>query len=66
MSSYQAGQDAFTVGEISAENIDRMCDAMTVSNLLMATAQDYRAFATSAMREAHKAREVIDSRKGKY
>jgi exopolyphosphatase/guanosine-5'-triphosphate,3'-diphosphate pyrophosphatase len=22
-------QDAFTVGEISEENIDRMCDAMT-------------------------------------
>jgi exopolyphosphatase/guanosine-5'-triphosphate,3'-diphosphate pyrophosphatase len=28
------GQDAF-VGEISEENIDRMCDAMTAFNLLM-------------------------------
>jgi hypothetical protein len=27
------GQDAFTVGEISEENIDRMCDAMTAFNL---------------------------------
>jgi exopolyphosphatase/guanosine-5'-triphosphate,3'-diphosphate pyrophosphatase len=26
-------QDAFTVGEISEENIDRMCDAMTAFNL---------------------------------
>ncbi len=29
------GQDAFTVGEISPENIDRMVDAMTAFKLLM-------------------------------
>jgi exopolyphosphatase/guanosine-5'-triphosphate,3'-diphosphate pyrophosphatase len=45
------GQDAFTVGEISEENIDRMCDAMTAFNLLMHKVQAYKAFATSAMRE---------------
>jgi exopolyphosphatase/guanosine-5'-triphosphate,3'-diphosphate pyrophosphatase len=27
------GQDAFIVGEISAENIDRMCDAMKAFNI---------------------------------
>lgn len=56
------GQDAFTVGEISAENIDRMCDAMTAFNLLMKVhkVQDYRAYATSAMREAYNGKEVVD------
>jgi|TARA_R110000868_G_scaffold126870_1_gene334185 exopolyphosphatase/guanosine-5'-triphosphate,3'-diphosphate pyrophosphatase len=56
------GQDAFTVGEISAENIDRMCDAMTAFNLLMKVhkVQDYRAFATSAMREAYNGKEVVE------
>ena len=56
------GQDAFTVGEISAENIDRMCDAMTAFNLLMKVhkVEDYRAYATSAMREAYNGKEVAD------
>jgi exopolyphosphatase/guanosine-5'-triphosphate,3'-diphosphate pyrophosphatase len=56
------GQDAFTVGEISEENIDRMCDAMTAFNLLMKVhkVQSYRAFATSAMREAYNGKEVVD------
>lgn len=56
------GQDAFTVGEISAENIDRMCDAMKAFYLLMKVhqVQDYRAYATSAMREAYNGKEVVE------
>ncbi|KAF2079754.1 Exopolyphosphatase [compost metagenome] len=55
------GQDAFTVGEISPENIDRMADAMKAFNLLMKVhkVERYMAFATSAMREAYNAKEVV-------
>jgi exopolyphosphatase/guanosine-5'-triphosphate,3'-diphosphate pyrophosphatase len=55
------GQDAFTVGEISAENIDRMVDAMKAFNLLMKVhkVERYMAFATSAKREAYNAKEVV-------
>ena len=55
------GQDAFTVGEISDENIDRMCDAMKAFTLLMKVhkVESYRAFATSAMREAYNGKEVV-------
>jgi exopolyphosphatase/guanosine-5'-triphosphate,3'-diphosphate pyrophosphatase len=56
------GQDAFTVGEISPENIERMCDAMKAFNLLMKVhkVEHYMAFATSAMREAYNAKEVVE------
>ncbi|NRT13638.1 Ppx/GppA phosphatase family protein [Flavobacterium sp. 14A] len=56
------GQDAFTVGEITEENIERMCDAMTAFHLLMKVhkVQSYRAFATSAMREAYNGKEIVD------
>lgn len=56
------GQDAFTVGEISEENIDRMVDAMTAFNLLMKVhkVERYMAFATSAMREAYNGKEVVE------
>ena len=42
------GQDAFTVGEISEENIDRMVDAMKAFKLLMKVhkVEQYRACAT--------------------
>jgi len=55
------GQDAFTVGEISPENIERMIDAMKAFNLLMKVhkVERYMAFATSAMREAYNAKEVV-------
>ncbi len=55
------GQDAFTVGEISEENTDRMVDAMKAFNLLMKVhkVERYMAFATSAMREAYNAKEVV-------
>lgn len=55
------GQDAFTVGEISEENIDRMVDAMKAFHLLMKVhkVERYMAFATSAMREAYNSKEVV-------
>ncbi|MGO4819102.1 Ppx/GppA phosphatase family protein [Flavobacterium sp. W22_SRS_FP1] len=61
------GQDAFTVGEISEENVDRMCDAMKAFNLLMKVhrVESYKAFATSAMREAYNGKEVVDIIKDK-
>lgn len=48
------GQDAFTVGEISEKNIQRMKDAMQAFRLLMNVygVECYAACATSAMREA--------------
>ncbi|MDD3005177.1 rod shape-determining protein [Flavobacterium sp.] len=56
------GQDAFTVGEITDENIDRMIDAMKAFKLLMKVhrVEKYLAFATSAMREAYNGKEVVD------
>ncbi len=55
------GQDSFTVGEISQENVLRMIDAMIAFRLLMKVhkVEKYLAFATSAMREANNAKEVI-------
>lgn len=55
------GQDAFTVGEISDENIDRMVDAMKAFKLLMKVykVEKYKACATSAMREAYNGKEVV-------
>lgn len=56
------GQDAFTVGEISDENIDRMVDAMKAFKLLMKVykVEKYKACATSAMREAYNGKEVAN------
>lgn len=56
------GQDAFTVGEISEENIDRMIDAMKAFKLLMKVykVEKYKACATSAMREAYNGKEVVE------
>jgi exopolyphosphatase/guanosine-5'-triphosphate,3'-diphosphate pyrophosphatase len=55
------GQDAFTVGEITPENIDRMVDAMSAFKLLMKVykVERYKACATSAMREAYNSKEVV-------
>jgi exopolyphosphatase / guanosine-5'-triphosphate,3'-diphosphate pyrophosphatase len=55
------GQDAFTLGEISEENIDRMVDAMKAYKLLMKVhkVEKYVALATSAMREADNKDDVI-------
>lgn len=56
------GQDAFTVGNISEENIDRMVDAMKAFKLLMKVhrVEKYIACATSAMREANNGQEVAE------
>ncbi len=56
------GQDAFTVGEISQENIDRMVDAMNAFKLLMKVykVERYMACATSAMREAYNGNEITE------
>ena len=56
------GQDSFTVGEISPDNIDRMIDAMHAFRLLMKVhkVEKYLAFATSAMREAYNGSEVVE------
>ena len=56
------GQDAFTVGEITSENINRMVDAMEAFRLLMKVykIEKYKACATSAMREAYNGKEVAD------
>ncbi len=56
------GQDAFTVGEITEENIDRMVDAMKAFKLLMKVykVEKYMACATSAMREAYNGKEVCE------
>jgi exopolyphosphatase/guanosine-5'-triphosphate,3'-diphosphate pyrophosphatase len=56
------GQDSFTVGEISQDNIVRMIDAMKAFHLLMKVhkVEKYKAFATSAMREAYNAKEVVE------
>jgi exopolyphosphatase / guanosine-5'-triphosphate,3'-diphosphate pyrophosphatase len=55
------GQDSFTVGEISNENISRMIDAMNAFRLLMKVykVEKHLAFATSAMREPTNANEAI-------
>ena len=55
------GQDAFTIGDISEENIDRMVDAMSAYKLLMKVhkVERYVALATSALREATNGNEVI-------
>lgn len=56
------GQDAFTVGEISDENILRMLDAMKAFSLLMKVhkVEKYKACATSAMREAFNGTEIVE------
>lgn len=56
------GQDSFTIGKISDENISRMIDAMNAFRLLMKVykVEKHMAFATSAMREANNAQKVID------
>ncbi len=56
------GQDSFTVGSISDENIERMVDAMKAFKLLMKVYKidKYMACATSALREAYNGTEVVE------
>ncbi|WP_338410870.1 exopolyphosphatase [uncultured Flavobacterium sp.] len=55
------GQDAFTLGSISQENIDRMLDALKAFKLLMKVhkVEQYKVCATSALREAQNAKEIV-------
>ena len=55
------GQDAFTVGEISERNIQRMQKAMKAFKLLMEVheVECYAACATSAMREAFNGTDLV-------
>jgi len=55
------GQDAFTVGEISEMNINRMIKAMKAFKLLMEVygVEKYAACATSAMREAFNGTDIV-------
>ena len=61
------GQDSFTVGEISPRNIKRMVKAMKAFKLIMKVnnVMKYMACATSALREANNASEVIQEVKKK-
>ena len=61
------GQDSFTVGEISSRNIKRMVKAMKAFKLIMKVnnVKKYMACATSALREANNASEVIQEVKKK-
>lgn len=61
------GQDSFTVGEISPRNIKRMVKAMKAFKLIMKVnnVKKYMACATSALREANNASEVIQEVKKK-
>jgi exopolyphosphatase/guanosine-5'-triphosphate,3'-diphosphate pyrophosphatase len=56
------GADAFVLGTISDNNIQRMIDAMNAFKLLMKVngVEKYKACATSAMREAKNGQEVAD------
>jgi len=55
------GADVFNKGKISDSNIQRLTDTMKAYQLLMQThgVTDYRAFATSAMREAENGKKVV-------
>ncbi len=56
------GEDVFTTGKISENNINRMSDAMKAFQLLMKVhgVEKHKACATSAMREAENKKEVLD------
>ncbi len=56
------GEDVFTSGVISEQKRERLCDAMSAFAHLMTTfnVKDYRACATSAMREAQNGAEVVE------
>jgi exopolyphosphatase/guanosine-5'-triphosphate,3'-diphosphate pyrophosphatase len=61
------GKDVFTKGFISDQNKARMTNAMKAFDLLMKIHQvdNYRAFATSAMRESNNGKEIVNEIKDK-
>lgn len=56
------GKDTFNDGKISYGLVEEMCDVLTDFVRIMKEyrVQDYRAFATTAMREAHNSQIVLD------
>ena len=56
------GQDAFTIGEISNENIERLVDTMLSFKLLMKVhkVEKYLAYATSALRSSSNGKSIVD------
>jgi exopolyphosphatase/guanosine-5'-triphosphate,3'-diphosphate pyrophosphatase len=56
------GQDAFTIGEISNENIERLVDTMLSFKLLMKVhkVEKYLAYATSALRSSSNKKNIVD------
>ena len=56
------GEDSFTLGEISKKSLKRMINAMKAFKLLMKVhgVSYYKAFATSALREANNSRNVVE------
>ena len=56
------GQDAFTIGEISNENIERLVDTMLSFKLLMKVhkVEKYLAYATSALRSSLNGKNIVD------
>ena len=57
------GEDSFTIGEISPQNLKRMVKAMKAFKLIMKVnnVKHYMACATSALREATNAAQVVDT-----
>ncbi len=55
------GHDVFLDGEVNKKNIERICDAMHSYALMMKVyeVQHYRAYATSAMREALNGKDIV-------
>jgi len=55
------GHDVFIDGEISSINQDRICDAMHSYALMMKVygVENYRAYATSAMRESKNGKDIV-------
>ena len=56
------GQDAFTIGEISIKNIERLVDTMLSFKLLMKVhkVEKYLAYATSALRSSSNGKNIVD------
>ena len=56
------GQDAFTIGEISNKNIERLVDTMLSFKLLMKVhkVEKYLAYATSALRSSSNGKNIVD------
>lgn len=56
------GHDVFTDGKVSESNKERICDAMHSYALMMKVygVEHYRAFATSAMREAKNGTKIVE------